>query len=92
MRLPGEKEARELGYTCYSSAGDYSEATYTKELIGVKSISLSICSNKNGKLFAKLYFIYKILIIETSDFSWPNSNFDIFEKQIIEAFYKLNSI
>ena len=83
-RLPGEKEAFELGYRLhYYCADRVSWATYLKDEIFLVVWEVENC------LRARLDCIYKMLVIKTPDFSFPNKNFQVFEGQIIEVKNKL---
>ena len=79
LPLPGEQEAKDLGYFMYCYSGDHHRATYLKD-----NISLEIWYSENG-LEAKLSFVHRLLVVSTfagSGFLFPHPNFAVFEKQI----------
>jgi len=78
--LPGHREVKDLGYTLDFYSGNFRSATYTKE-----GIVLNLVYKEDNSLEARLGFIWKLVKIETLNFSFPNKNFKIFEKQILLA-------
>jgi len=79
MDLPGYKEALDLGYSLNYHGGDRKSATYTKD-----GIHLTIRYKKDN-LEAYLEYIWKLLVIKTPNFTFPNKNFGIFENQVFLA-------
>ena len=73
IKFPGQDEAKNLGYILYSSAGDKSQATYSKD-----GIYLTVKDDGTAFLGAQQGMIR--VVIER--FAFPNANFTIFEKQI----------
>lgn len=71
--LPGRKEAEQLGYTLFCYSGDKSCATYCNGQLG-------LTVNKNGN--ASLSAQYMLVELSIKNFSFPNINFNLFEKQI----------
>jgi hypothetical protein len=74
MDLPGFKEANELGYELGFYNGSKSQATYYKG-------NLCLTINSNNK--AILSSTYKLVELRIVNFSFPNKNIEMFERQIL---------
>jgi hypothetical protein len=72
--LPGYEFAKEKGYSLSFHSGDKKSATYTKN-----GLSLTCWDNNT----AKLQGFYKIVCLSVDKFSYPNINFETFERQIL---------
>ena len=79
MSFPGDTIAKDFGYTLAYHEGNKQSATYMKD-----GIILTIWS-KEGRLEARLEFMWKLLVIRTPNFALPNENWEIFESQITVA-------
>lgn len=74
--LPGQQEAKRLGYSVYAYGGQKKAAFYTKD-----QLCLKVYKNGTAEIMAN----YKLIEIKTPNFSFPHPNFDLFEKQILAA-------
>ena len=79
MDLPGYEEALDLGYTVRYYGGDKKSASYMKN-----GVLLTIVSKEYG-LEAHLELVWKLLLVKTPSFTFPNENFKVFENQVLLA-------
>lgn len=73
-RLPGETEAKALGYEVYAYGGSKQTAYYYKGVL-----SLAVHSNGTAEISAH----YKLIEIRTPNISFPHPRFQMFESQIL---------
>ena len=78
--LPGYKEAEALGYELHAYGRSRTMADYTKG-----KMNLTIYSS--GK--AKLLHVHGLITFTTGEISFPNENFHLFEKQMLEIINKV---
>jgi hypothetical protein len=74
--MRGEEFAKQHGYSLHSSSGNGKSATYTKGGIFLKVY------DKNGEMAGELSKMVGMVECMIRDFSIPNQNFAIFEKQL----------
>jgi len=75
--LPGYYEALKLGFTLKVHTGDRNAATYQKSDKVLDIVRLG------SDVFTTLHaYPYRLVHVEIPRFSFPNSNFPIFERQM----------
>ena len=85
---PGEEEAKRLGYTLHSFTGQRTKANYVKGGVNLPAtLHLSVSGQGEAQL-AKLEAFIGIVRLSIDGFSFPNVNFPLFEKQIINILQK----
>ena len=79
--LPGIKEVTELlGYELSSYTADGATAYYSK---GELTLKVSVFTDESK--IAMLFALRKLVRINVGPFSFPNKNFEIFEKQLLDV-------
>lgn len=74
MKFPNQDEVEKLGYSLYCFGGDKSIVSYCKD-----GLCLKVYNGKEAELSSS----YKMIILKTGKFSFPNKNIHIFENQIL---------
>ena len=82
-KLPGETEAKRLGYTLYAYSGCKKTALYHKD-------RLSLTVYTDG--MAELSRHYKMILLTTQKISFPHPRFELFENQILSLLQGVNNV
>ncbi len=85
---PGEEEAKRLGYTLHSSSGNRTKAKYVKDSVNLPATLHLSVSGQGKDQIAKLEAFLGMVRLSVDDFSFPNVNFPMFEKQLINILQK----
>lgn len=86
---PGEEEAKRLGYTLHSFTGQRTKANYVKDSVHLPATLHLSVSGQGKEQTAKLEAFLGLVRLSVDDFSFPNVNFGLFEKQLTDILKKL---
>jgi hypothetical protein len=89
--LPGEKEAKELGFSLHCYSGDRRAATYIKDNSKPCIFLDAVFKPDNSVDYTLTGFFDGLLTVSCGPFSLPNKNFSIFEKKMMKCLQGSNS-